>query len=424
MGTTISKALVFQPPGTRQEETQTFWLRTRRGSSIEALYVDRQCEYTVLFSHANAEDVHMITPWLRELARRCGVNAMAYSYTGYARSVGTPTELDVYADADAAWEWLIVRKGFDAGKIFLYGRSIGSGPATYLGERLSKKRTPPAGLVLQSPVLSVFRVALNFRITVPGDMFPNVDRVTNIACPVFVIHGEKDEVVPLWHGEGLWLATPITWRYEPFWIPDAGHNNIELLLRDSGDLFRRLSAFFTHCASPAIAATQRDFFQRADRALLQNKPRRRHHQRHKEPSALFLVFSCSRCGGNSKGKKNTTCGGGFSGGGGNKKKPKLAEASSSSMKGDPGGDPADDDDDDEDDLQSSSGSSSADHHHLYSSSSPTSQHQQQHQQTHHHHHPPPMMAATDGRLSLEQAAKEELEDLGGLPTVVISSAAV
>mmetsp|Transcript_37123 Transcript_37123/g.119049 ORF Transcript_37123/g.119049 Transcript_37123/m.119049 type:complete len:151 (-) Transcript_37123:454-906(-) len=84
----------------------------------------------------------------------------------------------------------------------------------------------------------------------------------------------------------------------------------------------------------------------------------------------------------------------------------------------------DDDDDDEDDLQSSSGSSSADHHHLYSSSSPTSQHQQQHQQTHHHHHPPPMMAATDGRLSLEQAAKEELEDLGGLPTVVISSAAV
>ena len=307
MGGVVSKGLVFQPP-IRQPETpqrrrrdeMTFWLRTRRGSSIEAAYVDRGAEFTVLFSHANAEDVHMIYPWLRDLAKTCGVNAMCYSYTGYGRSVGTPSEADVYADADAAWDFLVIQKRCDPRKIFLYGRSIGSGPATYLAERLSLRRTPPGGLILQSPVLSVFRIALNFRVTVPGDMFPNVDRVRNVACPVFVVHGEKDEVVPLWHGEGLWLATPITWRYKPFWIPDAGHNNIELLLRDSGELFKRLSDFFTHCANPDIQRKQTDFYKRRDVILFQQNRKRKHRRSRrltKRTTLGTLVLSCTHCGG-------------------------------------------------------------------------------------------------------------------------------
>mmetsp|Transcript_11363 Transcript_11363/g.34003 ORF Transcript_11363/g.34003 Transcript_11363/m.34003 type:complete len:309 (+) Transcript_11363:1200-2126(+) len=219
---------------------------------------------------------------------------MCYSYTGYARSVGTPSEADVYADADAAWDWLVLKKDYAPEQILLYGRSIGSGPATYLAERLSKRRTPPAGLVLQSPVLSVFRIALNFRVTVPGDMFPNVDRIKNVACPVLVVHGKKDEIVPLWHGEGLWLATPLVWRYEPFWVADAGHNNVELLLRDSGLLFETLSAFFAHCASPDTRRKQQAFLERID-----FRDRRR--PRTPEPAAaIYSVFSCGRCGGQKK----------------------------------------------------------------------------------------------------------------------------
>lgn len=45
--------------------------------------------------------------------------------------------------------------------------------------------------MLQSPLASAFRVAFNFRFTMPGDLFPNIDRVKNIACPVFVIHGTR-----------------------------------------------------------------------------------------------------------------------------------------------------------------------------------------------------------------------------------------
>lgn len=45
--------------------------------------------------------------------------------------------------------------------------------------------------MLQSPLASAFRVAFNFRFTMPGDLFPNIDRVKNVACPVFIIHGTR-----------------------------------------------------------------------------------------------------------------------------------------------------------------------------------------------------------------------------------------
>jgi abhydrolase domain-containing protein 17 len=53
----------------------------------------------------------------------------------------------------------------------------------------------------QSPILSVYRVAVPFRFTMWGDMFANIDRIQEIDCPVFVIHGTRDEVVPFEHGQ-------------------------------------------------------------------------------------------------------------------------------------------------------------------------------------------------------------------------------
>lgn len=140
-----------------------------------------------------------------------------------------------------------------------YGRSLGSGPTCYLAEKQSLAGKPVAGVILQvrapenlsasprasthamhwftlrpsfqSPLLSVYRVAFNFRFTFPGDMFPNVDRVRNIESPILIIHGTRDEVVPFWNGEELFLACQVKWRAKPFWVEFAGHNNVETLLR-------------------------------------------------------------------------------------------------------------------------------------------------------------------------------------------------
>jgi pimeloyl-ACP methyl ester carboxylesterase len=58
-------------------------------------------------------------------------------------------------------------------------------------------------------------------------MFPNIDRIPHTACPIWIIHGTHDEVVPFWNGERLFLHIPIQHRAKPFWIDGGGHNDLE-----------------------------------------------------------------------------------------------------------------------------------------------------------------------------------------------------
>ena len=64
-------------------------------------------------------------------------------------------------------------------------------------------------------VLSIYFLFHNYQ-------FPNVDYAPHIRCPVFIVHGTQDEVVPFRHGEELFLALPQPWRAKPFWVDGAG----------------------------------------------------------------------------------------------------------------------------------------------------------------------------------------------------------
>lgn len=185
----------------------------------------------------------MIYDWFNDLARVLRVNIMAYDYTGYGKSNGTPCEQNVYADIEAAFHYLQEVRRLQPEQIVLYGRSLGSGPSCYLASKTAQQGRSVAGVILQSPLLSAFRVAFNFRFTMIGDRFPNIDYAPFIKCPVFIVHGTQDEVVPFWHGQELFLALNQNWRARPFWVEGAGHNNIEALLRPTGDFVDKLVEF-------------------------------------------------------------------------------------------------------------------------------------------------------------------------------------
>jgi len=244
MGSAVS-SLLFQPPDVTyvHAKKHIIWLRTKNNANVPAFYIDRHSTTTILFSHGNAEDLGMIYEWFCELTREVQVNLLAYDYEGYGKASGTPSEQACYEDVDAAWTFLTEVLKHKPRNIVLYGRSLGSGPSCYLAERLSRDGVKIGGLILQSPIMSVFRVAFNFRFSLPGDMFCNVDRLARVACPVFVIHGTRDEVVPFWNGEGLFLAVPVKFRAKPFWVDGAGHNNLETLTREDGLFFAQLIEF-------------------------------------------------------------------------------------------------------------------------------------------------------------------------------------
>lgn len=228
MGVSIS-SLVFQPPrrsyGSSRHDIIN--LATKRGGKIPAQYVDRRSSISILYSHSNAEDLGMIWDSLVELSKELNVNILSYDYEGYGLASGSPSEESCYDDIDAAYLFLIECLQQKPENIIVYGRSLGSGPSCYLAERLSLQGARLGGLVLQSALSSIYRVAFNFRFTLFGDMFPNIDRMPNMTCPVLMIHGTRDEIVPFWNGETLFEETPVTWRARPMWIDGASHNNIE-----------------------------------------------------------------------------------------------------------------------------------------------------------------------------------------------------
>lgn len=61
---------------------------------------------TLLFSHANAEDLGLCLHFLHDVGRYLKVNVLAYDYCGYGVSTGSPCEQNLYANAEAAYTYL------------------------------------------------------------------------------------------------------------------------------------------------------------------------------------------------------------------------------------------------------------------------------------------------------------------------------
>lgn len=151
---------------------------------------------------------------------------MVYEYTGFGESNGKiPSEQSLYDDIETVYLYLTENLNVDPNRIILYGRSIGSGPSSYLAEKYEV-----AGVILHSPIMSALRVVFNLRFTLPFDKFPNIDRMANIECPIFIIHGRRDEIVPFYHAEELYSKSKN--KYPPYYVEGAGHNNVEKFASD------------------------------------------------------------------------------------------------------------------------------------------------------------------------------------------------
>ena len=105
MGDTVSTLLFQPPPPTKLKEQKIIWLTTSKGKRIPAFYISFSREggeetsrsltvkelqatradegITILYSHANAEDLGSIYPWCKFLSKMLRVNLFAYDYTGY-----------------------------------------------------------------------------------------------------------------------------------------------------------------------------------------------------------------------------------------------------------------------------------------------------------------------------------------------------
>jgi pimeloyl-ACP methyl ester carboxylesterase len=142
--------------------------------------------------------------------RALGFSVLAIDYRGFGRSDGDlPSEDQVYADAQAAWEHLRLREP-DAGRRFIYGHSLGGAVAIDLAARNSDA----AGLIVESTFTSMRDMAERAgydRTTaslVLTQRFDSLAKIGRVAVPLMLIHGTGDRYVPVEMGERLYQAAP------------------------------------------------------------------------------------------------------------------------------------------------------------------------------------------------------------------------
>ncbi|HTK95532.1 MAG TPA: alpha/beta hydrolase [Terriglobales bacterium] len=221
----LSDRMIFYPqPSSYTDDASITKLRTAGGKTISARYLPNpQATFTILYSHGNAEDIGDLAPLLQQL-HDAAFAVMSYDYEGYGTSEGVPGEKATYQDIDAAYAFLTQQQHVLPARIIVFGRSVGNGPAIDLASR-----EPVGGLIVQSGFTSAFRVLTRVPL-LPFDKFRNLDKIKRVRCPVLVMHGLRDGVIPPWHGRQLYAAAPQPkWAV---WAPSAGHNDFEWEARE------------------------------------------------------------------------------------------------------------------------------------------------------------------------------------------------
>lgn len=211
--------IFFPPKSSYQDSREIIKIPSKNGLLISAIYLPNpKAKYTVLVSHGNAEDLGSMLPFLNSF-RSQGYAVFAYDYQGYGTSQGKPSEKNTYADEMAAYTYLTQELKISPHNIIAYGHSLGTALALDLA---SQKHI--AGLILESPFTSIFRVAFPVRILF-FDKYNNMAKIKKISCPILIIHGTKDEVIPFAHGEKLYKeALPPKMFYS---VAGGGHNNLQ-----------------------------------------------------------------------------------------------------------------------------------------------------------------------------------------------------
>ncbi|AFY94512.1 alpha/beta hydrolase [Chamaesiphon minutus] len=211
-------SMIFLPqPASYIDTKDIIKLPIAKTEQISAIYLPNpQAKYTLLYIHGNAEDLGDIRSQLERL-HSWGFSVFAYDYRGYGTSSGKPSESNAYEDADAAYTYLTGQIEIPASQIIIYGRSVGGGSATELAAN-----NTVGGLILESTFTSAFRVVVPFPL-LPFDKFTNLDKISKVRCPVLVMHGQSDEIIPFDHGRSLYKAAPQPKMY--LWIANAGHND-------------------------------------------------------------------------------------------------------------------------------------------------------------------------------------------------------
>lgn len=215
----------WEAPVRERIPVQDVFLKTSSNATLHGWYIPSpKSPLILIYFHGNAGNITHRWDWAKRL-RSLNTNIFLFDYRGYGKSSGTPTEKNLYEDAQRVYKYITKERKYQPHQIILYGESLGTAPACYLASQHKVR-----ALILRSPFTNAKDMAekilpLPFVQHIIRSRLPNDEYIQQAKCPVLVIHAGDDHVVPLWQGERVFQLAP-----DPkalIRLPDGNHNTIE-----------------------------------------------------------------------------------------------------------------------------------------------------------------------------------------------------
>ncbi|WP_047547970.1 alpha/beta hydrolase [Psychroserpens sp. Hel_I_66] len=226
----LQEKLLFLPSELPQDYQYEFkypfeeiFLTPEADVSINAIHFKTENpKGAILYFHGNAGD---LSRWgtISEFFVAKGYDVFIMDYRTYGKSKGKLSEQAFYDDAQFCYGYLL--KSYPEEHITLYGRSLGTGIATFLASN-----NKPKQLILETPYYSILDVAKQRFPIFPVSLllkykFPSNEFIVDVKCPITMFHGTDDGIVPYSSAEKLKAVAPKE-NTTFITIEGGSHNNL------------------------------------------------------------------------------------------------------------------------------------------------------------------------------------------------------
>ena len=147
----------------------------------------------VLYFHGNRDNVNRYARYAVDFTKH-GYEIWIVDYPGYGKTTGKLTEENLYMQANEVYK--LASSKFKGDRIIVYGKSLGSGIASYLASKKTCRR-----LILETPYYSIPDLFSNYAPFYPVGIMshfklPTGEYLTEVNIPVTIFHGSDDWIIP------------------------------------------------------------------------------------------------------------------------------------------------------------------------------------------------------------------------------------
>ncbi len=189
---------------------------------------------TLLYFHGTFRTVLQNMPKIEAL-REAGFSVLAVEYRGWGLSTFiVPSEQSILRDANLAWSELQRIEPRPQSRV-LYGHSMGSGVAVELASQL-QSGVEYGAIVLESAFTSFRDIAreagfvAGLAAYASTELFASDEKISRVHAPLLMIHGSKDDTIPMSLGSRLFAAAnmPKEWHS----IEGGSHSDLQQMAHD------------------------------------------------------------------------------------------------------------------------------------------------------------------------------------------------